>query len=120
MTAGALSTQCAAAEQGSAAFCSPLCRTIFKQGHAVIQRPHSSAAQDDALFVRNFTQLKAYYTDLRGMLPASQQEFPFWASTCCACWLKTASRTFMLSWSSMMTQHLHRHTLTSHGSLNGS
>ena len=32
--------------------------------------------QDDALFARNFAQLKAYYTDLKSLLPRSQQEHP--------------------------------------------
>jgi CSN8/PSMD8/EIF3K family len=41
------------------------------------QRQHwHRIAQDDALFARNFAQLKAYYTDLKPLLPASEQEHP--------------------------------------------
>jgi 26S proteasome regulatory subunit N12 len=36
----------------------------------------ASCIQDDKLFGRNFEQLKAYYTDLHGLLPPSQQEYP--------------------------------------------
>ena len=35
-----------------------------------------AALQDDALFARNFAQLKAYYTDLKPLLPPSEQQHP--------------------------------------------
>ena len=41
--------------------------------HAVLI---SLKAKDDAAMERSFTQLKTFYVDTRGMLPASQQELP--------------------------------------------
>jgi hypothetical protein len=39
-------------------------------------QPNRFHMQDDKLFDRNFEQLKAYYTDMHGVLPPSQQEYP--------------------------------------------
>jgi hypothetical protein len=38
--------------------------------------PPAPRLQDDALFARNFAQLKAYYTDLAALLPPSEQQHP--------------------------------------------